>query len=230
MVDLPKNSTALEIAIASLVEDRLKLDADSVKITLTPAGAPDHILPYLAWQEHVDHWAEHYSKDQKLKIIQTAKQVHAAKGTVGALKLALNNLNIGAELEEWFNYGGEPYYFRINIRPDHGLSQAEYMHLFEVIDETKNLRSILDKVIAHFDVSGTVYAGGVPTMHHHLVLFPASIKPKKIYGNAYIGGGAAITEHIILQPKPLQDPVVTGGYFVGGAIKITENIYVRNQQ
>ncbi len=227
MVELPNNSTALEIALASLIEDRLDLDAGSVKITLTPANTPDHILPYLAWQEHADYWQDYYSREQKLAIIRTAKQVHSTKGTVGALKLALDNLDIGAELEEWFNYEGDPYYFRIHIKPDHGLSEAEYVHLFEVIEETKNLRSILDKVVTHYNFKSNLYIAATANTGVSITVYPPSLTNQQGFMPVYAGGGAVIKQTIQINPYYPKDQQTLLPIYAGGAVIIKEVVNVK---
>lgn len=145
---LPKNATPLELALAQLTADRLNIDVENIKITLTPKNAPENVLPFIAWQEHVDVWKEDYTVEQKKEIITTARQVHAQKGTIGALKLALENLGLDAEVSEWYQYGGDPHYFKVSINVyDKPISIYDDQLIWDEIMETKNLRSIIDELI-----------------------------------------------------------------------------------
>lgn len=54
-----------------------------------------------------------YPVDAKRDLIKTNFYVHRHLGTKGAVKAALSALFPGSLVEEWFEYGGKPYFFRV---------------------------------------------------------------------------------------------------------------------
>ena len=71
--------------------------------------------------------------------------MHQKLGTKYAVETALRNVYKGASIKEWFEYGGRPYYFKINIDTS-GSSLAEnaYADILNKVQFYKNLRSHCD--------------------------------------------------------------------------------------
>lgn len=223
---LPSSATVLECAVEKHMEGKfIALPSDILADLYNPLKIPAHLLPYLAAHLSVDIWNPAWREQDKRKVIAGAVEVHQKKGTLHALKKALDGLGIVTELEQWYDYEGRPYRFRIHLMHE-ATSQNDYNTILATIAEAKNLRSWLDKIIAHFEVEGAIYTGGAPCMHHHIYLYPVAAKTKESYGQIYGGGGSLVNERIYIQPITPKDYNLTMRSFMGGAIKITENIYV----
>ena len=71
---------------------------------------------------------------------------HFNKGTVGGIKEICEILFSGnVEIIEWFKYGGNPGYFKVNT--DGNLSDYEgYKKIIEVVEQYKNIRSWLEGI------------------------------------------------------------------------------------
>ncbi len=69
-----------------------------------------------------------------------------AKGTLGALKRSLASFGFAdIRIEEWFEYGGDPFTFRVHaVFNEDGLSIEDANLIYTVIMQTKNLRSHMD--------------------------------------------------------------------------------------
>ncbi len=151
----------------------------------------EKVLPFIAWQEHVDVWKEEYTIEQKRDIVATARQVHAQKGTIGALKLALKNLGLNSTIREWWQYEAEvegaqrltdagvaqkklrPHYFKIDINVSQtGLDETTHHKLNLVIEETKNLRSILDVIQIWLSSQAVYFAGAGVHMGENISILP----------------------------------------------------------
>lgn len=76
---------------------------------------PERVLDILAYDFKVDWYDFNYPVSTKRKLIKENVLVHRRQGTVFATKTILNSLYPKSELEEWFTYGGEPGYFRLNV-------------------------------------------------------------------------------------------------------------------
>lgn len=90
------------------------------------------------------------SLEVKRSLIRSSIFEHRIKGTRGAVERLLNKITSGATVEEWFNYGGRPGYFRVNLKGlrDYGDEGETFMRM---INATKNERSWLDDIL--FDLT-----------------------------------------------------------------------------
>ncbi len=144
---LPPNATQLQKDIEAVTTSRLlSLDADVLRRLNNPDTCPAELLPWLAWAMSVDVWNNDWSTDTQRKVIRESVQVHTQKGTIGALRRALAAfLYADIHIEEWFEYGGEPYTFRVRaIFREEGLSVSDTELIYSTIMQTKNLRSHLE--------------------------------------------------------------------------------------
>ena len=108
--------------------------------------APENVLPFLAWSLSVDDWSDNWEIDIKRNIIKTSVTLHRQKGTIGALKKALSAFNfVDIKIEEWFEYGGDPYHFRVHFDINYsGFDINILPEINKVIQNTKNIRSHLE--------------------------------------------------------------------------------------
>lgn len=102
-----------------------KLMAEELHITAWETGKniiyanigelPEKWLDVLAYDLHVDWYDYDYPVEVKRNIIKSSVQVHRKMGTKYAVENALKALYPESGVEEWFEYGGRPYTFRIKI-------------------------------------------------------------------------------------------------------------------
>jgi phage tail P2-like protein len=146
------NKTLLPINASELLKD---LEKTGCKITELEAKnkyvfnadlLSEDILPWLAWGFSVDDWNDAWEVDIKRNIIKTSVTLHKQKGTIGALKKALSAFNfVDIKIEEWFEYGADPYYFRVFFAiPYAGFDINILPEISKVIQNTKNARSHLE--------------------------------------------------------------------------------------
>ena len=110
--------------------------------------APENVLPFLAWSLSVDDWNDNWADDVKRNIIKTSVTLHRQKGTIGALKKALSAFNFAdIKIEEWFEYSGDPYHFRVCFDISYaGFDINILSEINKVIQNTKNVRSKLEDI------------------------------------------------------------------------------------
>lgn len=120
------------------------------------------VLKHLAWQWHVDFWDDDLSITQKRTLVKQAYPWHRKKGTPAAVEMVVQDVLGGGHIEEWWEYGGEPYHFRVfsNAPPE---DTAGHERLLLAIDKAKNERSTLDNIIKPTSITGNLYIGGVAT-------------------------------------------------------------------
>jgi len=148
---LPTNSTTLERAICDVFTEELELlqpDIDKLKYIRSISQCDPIFLNALAWEYGVDVWLSSWSDEIKRNVILNMPRVHQLRGTIGAVQNQLDALNINAEIDPWYNYGGAPYHFNINIsRVGAGLTSEEEKTVLEIIEVNKRAISRLDNIL-----------------------------------------------------------------------------------
>lgn len=167
-------------------------------------------IDLLAWQFHVDFY-EPIGMDieTKRKLVKESIAWHRLKGTPAGVEKVLSAAFGKSEVEEWFEYGGEPYRFRIKVS-GFNHTKKNTKDIIRAVERTKNTRSRLEDITidvhpdAKSDVVNMYYGisrgiGGRKQLNYGFgdfekeVLFAsksgiASVK----HGNKVIGGGAEI--------------------------------------
>lgn len=160
---LPNNATPAELALEAAVARVQCVEVDVIGTMQSPQNIPDAALPWLAWAFSVDNWDETWSDAQKRATVAASYMIHRKKGTVGAIRSALDALGIGLVLTEWFQMTppGAPYTFSVSVTSgDTDVSQSQLQQAMAVIQTTKNLRSQLLSLDVSTVSDGTVYHGG----------------------------------------------------------------------
>ncbi|MCG9079485.1 phage tail protein I [Laribacter hongkongensis] len=106
-------------------------------------------LPHLAEQLHLlgEGWQFARDDDERRKLLKRAVELHRYKGTPWAIQQVLETLALSGQISEWFQYGGQPYHFKINVDlSTHGMDEATFDALVALITEYKNVRSHLEQL------------------------------------------------------------------------------------
>ena len=140
-----------DASIAALAEAAAELLAarrgEISRLTLYPAigRLEEPVLDALAWDFKVDWWDGDYSLEEKRRTLQDSWKVHKLLGTKAAVETAIRAVYQGTTVEEWFEYRGQPYGFKINL----DLTGTEWTEdrprrILERVEFYKSLRSHLD--------------------------------------------------------------------------------------
>ena len=160
---LPPNASQLLRDLESVFGNSFDLPTLN-RYVVNPDLAPVHILPWLAWALSVDDWSDNWSEQVRRNVIKASVEVHRKKGTIGALKKALQAFNYtNVKVEEWFEYGADPYFFRVFFDvKEPGFDVNILPQVQKVIESTKNARSHLESLRAYLSVeTGLVSIGSV---------------------------------------------------------------------
>jgi phage tail P2-like protein len=169
---LPPNATELERAIAEAAGD-----IQNVPITIReiwdPATCPTNVLPWLAWAFSVEDWNEDWSELQKRETIRTAIVVQQHKGTIGAVRDALDSLGIKIRVQEWFNQNpsGAPYTFKLWLEADQIPIQPEKLpRVINIVERIKSLRSHLEEILVQAITESRLKTGSVSNLGQQITV------------------------------------------------------------
>lgn len=135
--------------LAESISDELaRLMADTDKAaTFTRINELDEpLLDILAADFKVDWYDYEGTLEEKRKTIRECIDVHRYKGTKFAVETALKGVYDNVKVSEWFEYGGEPFHFKVTIY-DSSNDVEKRSRVLERIKYYKNLRSVLDDVV-----------------------------------------------------------------------------------
>ena len=134
---------------AKAIEENLNMASRLITMAAVYARIdelPESVLDALAWQLHVDVYDEDMSLAQKRKLVKNAIKDHKYKGTPCAVKSVVEVLLNYAKVEEWYEYGGIPFHFRVSGESGPIPNGDKIQRLVDAINEVKNVRSWLDGV------------------------------------------------------------------------------------
>lgn len=98
----------------------------------------------LAWQFHCDYFDPDADIETKKAVVKESIKIHRRKGTPQAV-IDLLKAAFASEtyLYEWFQYGGEPYHFKIVTSSLNGVDVNSFL---KALNSVKNARSYLDGI------------------------------------------------------------------------------------
>ncbi|MBP2846335.1 phage tail protein I [Dickeya oryzae] len=140
---------------------------------------PAQLLPYLAWALSVDRWDKRWSEQTKRQVIKAAWLVHRQKGTLAALRRVVEPFGYLIRVIEWWQTGGQPGTFRLDIGvQDAGITEETYLELERLIADAKPVSRHLLGLNIVMDCAGNIplaagqYSGDTLTVYPY---FPETI-------------------------------------------------------
>lgn len=145
---MAKDDTQLALAQATAEEFETLFNDNSLITLYTRIDELDEdLIDILAYDFKVDWYDYTYPIDIKRQTFKDSIKVHRRLGTKFAVETALSAVYLGSKIQEWFEYGGEPYMFRIIIGVTaYGLTEEQQAEVLNRVRFYKNLRSHLEKI------------------------------------------------------------------------------------
>ena len=208
---LPHRITDKEMeALAHALDAEMKEITSAIdEVVIMPRidKMPEDIVDLLAWQLHVDFYEPlGLNLEKKRLLVQNSILWHMHKGTKYVVEDILRLLFFSDfRIEEWFEYGGRPYFFRAitNNEPmtRQGLGQA-----IKAIDATKNARSWLDYFLFRYNYHTTQYtATGLSMLIKEYIVCPGDDIASEIYNHDAAVENAEHTRYIITDIQDMND-------------------------
>jgi len=206
--------------------------AEIERLTLYPriSELPEDLLDILAYDFKVDWWDPNYTLEEKRRTLAGSWQVHKTLGTKSAVETAIRAIYPKAEVREWFQYGGKPYYFKLLIDmtgedPD----PARRDRVLARVNFYKNLRSHMDA--AEYTLTAEPAAlrlGGLTSL---VVRLPIPEQPDDLdfRGEYHIGGHLSSVVTLPI-PERRDSFDFQGGFSLGGMSGTAVTLPVPEQQ
>lgn len=216
-----QNVAALAEVTARLLARRPE-EIDRLRIYPNIQQLDEKLLDILAYDFKVDWWDADYNLEEKRRTLADNWRVHKLLGTKSAVEMALRAVYPSAEVQEWFEYGGEPYFFKLNIDLTGEISDAARpWRVLERVNFYKSLRSHVDKIVFTFVLPPATLRVGGGVGAQPSIGVPLQPDNYHFQDTMRIGGviGAQTSIGAPNQPDELRftTPLQTGGAFAAQA-------------
>jgi len=188
---LPPSATPTERKLATVNAKACDLPVDVLRTLWNPHTCPVWRLPSLAAERSVDRWDEKWPEATKRKVIANAPFVHRHKGTVGAIRRAVEPLGYLIRVLHWYqeNPNAEPGTFKLDVGVlDTGINAEMYTELERLIDDAKGLTRHLTGLAISMETRGPLYVGAACYLGDELTIYPYTPETIEIRGQQWHGG------------------------------------------
>lgn len=126
----------------------------------------EDILDLIATELRTQYYNKSLSKETKVKLIKNTLSWYQKLGTPSAVEELIKIAFGEGKIEEWFEYNGLPYHFKITT--EQLLTQENMDLMINMIDRVKNKRSIIDGFNKHQKFGVKVTSGIGMVIYKHI--------------------------------------------------------------
>lgn len=199
---LPYNATPQERALAETTA-RISDVPVVVREVWNPDTCPPNVLPWLAWAFSVDDWDNNWTEEEKRNVIKNSLYVHKHKGTLAAVRRAVEPLGYIIKIIEWFEDTppAAPYTFRLEVGlVDKGANTAIYDQFETLINTNKNLRSHMTALTIKSEVKGIAYFGAAMVSGITTTVYPYIAEDMESTGGLYMNAAEQTADFVSVYP------------------------------
>ena len=195
-----KNGYALAKAIEAGLQKMNDIIRQGVDCITDYDTMPEWRLDELAWETN---FLYDYSADVEIKrrLLKNVFYIYRRLGTKAAVENALQAIFPGSDLQEWFEYGGEPFYFRMEIElPDSGITPEQQARALRSILFYKNARSVLEGINYTREVTGDTKIGACTAAMDYIEVWPQVVERLDATGDIITTGAVAMQPRLEVFP------------------------------
>lgn len=162
----------------------------------------EEVVNLLAWQFHVEGYELAETLEEKRNMVRNSIELHRYKGTKYALLKVLELLNLRGDIQEWHEYAGDPYKFKVSIDLlTRGIDEETSSILDNLIQEYKNARSWLESLDIYLTNKSAVPVF-VPKVlsGEDITVYPYNITELQQNEPVYCGVGYQAVETTVIYP------------------------------
>lgn len=121
---------------------------------------PEDVLDELAVDLHIDWYDANADIDVKRNLIKNSDKVHMYLGTPFAVEQVVQDYFGDGVVEEWFEYGGDPYHFRV-VTSNSAVTGELANQFAQAIEKVKRKSTRLELVVVSMVAEFNMYYGHV---------------------------------------------------------------------
>ena len=151
----------------------------------------DCILDILAVELRTQYYDEDLDIEVKRKLIKNTLIWYMKAGTPSAVEELVKSVFGTGEVEEWFDFNGDPYTFRVTTNAEMDPDGIE--KFFKMINKVKNTRSHMDGLNKYEALKKNIYVGNVLSITKHTTI---KMNEKLLEKQIAVANGLSITKVI----------------------------------
>ena len=187
---------------AQTVDREMHLASDNVLLALIYPKIDElaeNVVDNLAVQLHVDFYDYTLPVEKKRALVKQSIAWHQIKGTKAAVEQVIQTVFNTGRVQEWFEYGGSPYHFRVDVIESDDIDAATIGQVIKAINATKNVRSWLDGIGFYRRINQNRYRGCIVTAGKAYVIGPPVSRDTTINSNVRRGVAVQTHREVVIQ-------------------------------
>lgn len=165
---------------------------------------PEDVLRMLAVEHRVYdlEWNLARNIEEKRELVKNSFELNKRRGTLWAIERIFEVLSLTAEVQTWWEYGGNPYHFQVSVLDltERGISKAELDLIDKMILRYKALRDVVDGVNLVTSTQGEMHSAAAPQFNGVLEVYPAPDPLLESYGGANYGQASQLNGVLEVYP------------------------------
>lgn len=163
-----------------------------------------NLIDALAIQLHIDFYDTKLPLNTRRALVENSVKWHMRKGTAAVVQELVNTIWDSGIVREWYEYGGDPYYFKVDVLEAPIDDAEEIAAIVKAINTVKNKRSWLDSINFLRRFSGTQYYGVASHLHRRYAI--SQVLTTATSGTMYVTGVTANNKKLsIMQVAAVDD-------------------------
>ena len=218
-------------ALGRVIAEQLQITARQIRQNIIYARIDEldeQTLDILAYDLHVDWYDHSYPIEVKRQTIKDSVKIHRRLGTKYAVETALGAVFPGTRVEEWFEYDGDPYTFRVIINAtENGVTAAQQAAVLERVIFYKNLRSHLEAVRFKVEKKTAVHVVGYHSIGTRLEVWPYLAEDIETSGTLFVGGSLSLARRLEIRPFLTRNLKAEARSLIGGYTQYAQRLEIR---
>lgn len=103
----------------------------------------DDAVDLLALETHADYYNQALPLQTRRNLVKNSGYIHRFQGTPASIEQLTTTVLGTSIIREWFEYGGDPYTFRL-LTTNKAVDEEQYQEILRMLAATVNVRSHLD--------------------------------------------------------------------------------------
>lgn len=146
----------------------LESRTDELKIWTSVDDMSEEELDELAWEMNISWYLDTADLETKRKLVRHSQQIHGTLGTKWAIEQIIGTYFGDGYVSEWFEYGGEPGFFRITSS-NAMLVLKNYAKFLAILGNVKRKSSWLEAIKIEIQTESPLHAGGASHDVYHIL-------------------------------------------------------------
>ena len=223
-----QSSAALADVTARLLARRPG-EVDRLRLYSAIDQMDEQLLDILAYDFKVDWWDADYSLEEKRRTLKDSWRVHKLLGTKATVEMAISAIYPQTTVQEWFEYGGRPYHFKLQLDLTGTFwTEERPRRILERVNFYKSLRSHVDglEYTRYPAQPARLYVGGAGGILSTMGIpqdtglpEPSGVQSRTIYT-----GGTFAARTVLPVPEDSTLPGATTILRTGGVCTIISNL------